>query len=45
MEQKQIWKTSGFRQIGLLDSFMGSSKEDNLNGGKDLEDDPQEQED
>lgn len=44
MEQKQIWNKYGFRQTGHLDSFMGSSAGEDLGGGKDLGDDPQEQE-
>lgn len=39
MEQKQIWYKYGFRQMGLLDSFVGSSEEEDLGGGKDLGDD------
>lgn len=33
MEQRQIWNKSGFRQMDLLDSFIGSSEEDDLGGG------------
>ena len=42
MEQRQIWNKSGFRQMDLLDSFMGSSEEDDLGGMQKLGDDPQE---
>lgn len=44
MEQKQIWNKHGFRQMGLRDGFMGSSKEEDLGGGKDVGDDLHEQE-
>lgn len=44
MEQKQIWNKHGFRQVSLQVGFMGSSEEEDLGGGKDVCDEPYEQE-
>jgi hypothetical protein len=41
MEQKQIWNMYAFRLMGVLDSFMGNSEAEDLGGGRDLGDVPQ----